>query len=99
MSTLLTAKRSEGLRISAAGGAASAVARGAPPPPLPEEKGGPANPLWWELAGPVSELELVVDFGGGFGDIVEQVNLLLVEASDVAGAVIGVIEGRAAFLS
>ena len=53
MSTLLAAKRSEGLRISATAMGPLRRARGARRRhPNPEEKGGPANTLWWELAGP-----------------------------------------------
>ncbi|EFG78771.1 hypothetical protein HMPREF0591_1397 [Mycobacterium parascrofulaceum ATCC BAA-614] len=70
-----------------------------------KKKGGPGQPLVvGEAAGPGEVLGLVrvqlgVDFSGGLGDVVEQVDFRFVESSDVAGAVVSVIEDRAAFFS
>jgi hypothetical protein len=93
-------KEGEGLRIwSPPAGGQSGRARRTGTNEL-EKNGGPANPAWsGSWPGPECKSELVVDFGRGLGDFVEQVNLVLVETSDTASAVVGAIEGRGAFFT
>ena len=61
------------------------------------QKKGPGQPSGGGEAGRARGLQLVVDLLGGLGDVVEQADLLLVEARDVT--VVALFEGLGAFLA